>query len=170
MRALERLLMAYETTTVDVPKSQSAIRNQLLKAGADRVAFAEQLTGPDQSAGVEFLHRGLLVRVVCPIPTAPGKWLDDKVMKQRSGTKDRVDFARDWTAQESKRIWRVLHWSIKARMEAVDEGLETFEQAFLPHLVDPSTNRTLWDHLRPGIEGGAMCEGGGGLLAIEAGG
>ena len=49
--------------------------------------------------------------------------------------------------QEERRIWRVLAWNLKARMVAVDEQVETFEEAFLAHLLDPQTNRTIFEQL-----------------------
>jgi predicted DNA-binding protein (UPF0278 family) len=68
-----------------------------------------------------------------------------KYRRARSRSRDEI---RDQLyEQEERRIWRVLAWNLKARMVAVDEGLETFEEAFLPHLLDPRTNRTIYEHL-----------------------
>lgn len=47
--------------------------------------------------------------------------------------------------------------------------METFEQAFLSHLVDPSTNVTLWEAVRVPIEGGAFQLGGAGMRALGPG-
>jgi hypothetical protein len=163
--------MAYETTTVTVSRSQEQVRAVLRQAGADRIMFGEVLTGPDKSAGVEFVHLGLFVRVVCPLKPPDPDVVAAKA--RRAQTRSRDQIADDLLEQEAKRVWRVLHWGIKARMESVAEGLETFEQAFLPHLVDPSTNRTIWESVRPAIEGGALqADGGKGLgsgLALGAG-
>jgi hypothetical protein len=49
--------------------------------------------------------------------------------------------------QEAKRIWRVLAWNLKARLEAVEEGVETFEEAFLAHLLDERTGETVYEQL-----------------------
>jgi hypothetical protein len=49
--------------------------------------------------------------------------------------------------QEAKRIWRVMAWNLKARLVAVDEGVETFEEAFLAHLLDERTGRTIYEQL-----------------------
>ena len=40
-----------------------------------------------------------------------------------------------------------MHWNLKARLEAVEEDVETFEQAFLSHLVNPGTNLTVWEEI-----------------------
>lgn len=126
--------MAYDKTEVPAARSQEQIRKMLRSAGADRIMCGEIFTGERKAAGVEFNHRSLLVRVVCPFIEARGEIND----------------------QEIRRVWRVLHWCIKARMEAVENGLETFEQAFLPHIVDPGTRMTIWQMIQPAIERGAM--------------
>ena len=40
-----------------------------------------------------------------------------------------------------------MAWNLKARMVAVEEEVETFEQAFLPHLLNPQTGRTIYEQL-----------------------
>ena len=39
--------------------------------------------------------------------------------------------------QARRQRWRALLLSIKAKLAAVDDGIETFEQAFLAHIVMP---------------------------------
>ena len=140
--------MAYEKTAVPVARSQEAVRTLLRDAGADRVAFGEVLNGPALSVGVEFLHNEVLVRVTCPV--------GEPSMSTKT------------TEQETRRVWRVLHWSLKARMESINEGLETFEQAFLPHIVDPASGRTLWQMVQPALRDGRLAVGAGGLGGILA--
>jgi hypothetical protein len=80
----------------------------------------------------------------------PLKLLDERQIQakaQRARTRTIEDIRDEVYEQEEKRIWRVLAWNLKARMVAVDEGLETFEEAFLPHLLNPRTGRTLYDEL-----------------------
>lgn len=163
--------MAYETTQVTVEKSQGEIRKLLHKHGASQFRFSE---GTDDElrwwAGVEFIHHDHLVRIAAPLKDLEGRAsreLDAKVRRAR--TKTREDFLAEHYEQEAKRIWRVIYWSLKARMEAVDEGLETFEQAFLAHMVDPGTGKTIWDVIRPHVESGRMHVGAGGLPELGAG-
>lgn len=164
--------MAYESTDVSVSRSQEQIRGVLRKHGAARIAFGEGFEdeGHDGEVGhaaVEFVHVDVLVRVYAPLRAPSKKVIDDKVHRSRS--KDRATIFSEAIEQEAKRIWRVLHWTIKARMEAVAEGLETFEQAFLPHIVDPVSGQTLWERIQPIIESGALKIGGSGLRALGAG-
>lgn len=164
--------MAYEKTEVTVSRSQEQIRTVLRRSGADRITFGEVLTGEHKSAGVEFVHLGLKVRVLCPLKEPPARTVTEKANRSRSKTRD--DVLDEMLEQEAKRVWRVLHWGIKARMESVAEELETFEQAFLPHIVDPRTGQTLWTMMQPTIEAGALqVESGEGFgsfqRALEAG-
>lgn len=154
---------AYATTDVPVDQSQNELRTLLRKFGVDQYTFAEGRV----FAGVELVHDAQVVRLRCPIhpPT------DEDVRKWRSAShKPEADCLAALSERELMRIWRVLVWSVKARLVAVEEGLETFEQAFLAHLVDPGTDRTLWEAVREPIEAGRMRLGGPGLLAITTGG
>lgn len=157
--------MAYENTQVSVEKSQGEIRTLLNKHGASQFRMSEG-TGPDGNwwVGVEFVHDDHLVRMAVPLKPPDENWLNGKVRRAR--TKTREDFLREHNEQEGKRIWRVILWSLKARLVSVEEGLETFEQAFLAHMVDPGTGRTVWDQIRPHVESGRMQMGGGGLPAL----
>ena len=47
-------------------------------------------------------------------------------------------------------MWRALALSIKAKLVGVDDGIETFEQAFMAHVVMPD-GLTLGDHVTPKI-------------------
>jgi predicted DNA-binding protein (UPF0278 family) len=41
----------------------------------------------------------------------------------------------------------VIAWNLKARLVAVEEGVETFAEAFLAHIIDPTSNRTIYEQL-----------------------
>lgn len=72
--------------------------------------------------------------------------------------------------QEERQRWRALLLVIKAKLEAVESGITTFEEEFLAHVVLPD-NRTVGDWLSPQIEqaydDGQMP---GSLLALPPGG
>lgn len=162
--------MAYESTSVPVDKSQAGIRQLLVKHGADQFTFGEG--GGDQAwAGIEFVHAGLLVRMRAPL-----KFDEDRLQaafakyQRNNGGKPYGDWRRGSVDQEQRRIWRVLHWTMKARLEAVEEKVETFEQAFLAHIVDPATNRTLYQRLEEPLAAGVFDIGGPGMLELGRGG
>jgi predicted DNA-binding protein (UPF0278 family) len=139
--------MAYETTTVAVERSQSELRKLLGKYGASRFAFGEErdATTGERHAAVTFVRDSYAVRMRVPL-----KQVDERVVGQRysrARTKTRDAIRDELYEQEERRIWRVLAWNLKARMVAVEEGVETFEEAFLAHLVDPASGRTVYEQL-----------------------
>jgi hypothetical protein len=155
---------AYATTNVPVEKSQAEIRKLLQRFGVDRLAFGEERDDNKQRwAAVTFQTRALGVRMRVPLKQVSEHDVRSRAVRARSKTVDEI--RNDMYAQEERRIWRVLAWNLKARLVAVDEGLESFEEAFLPHLIDPRTNRTIYQHL---AEDGRV-ELPGPLLALPAG-
>lgn len=150
---------AYETTAVPVAKSQDELRGLLRKFGAAQFTMGE---GADW-AGVEFVHADMVVRLRCPVRTGDALAAADE--RHRSTAEKEATAAE----REAQRVWRVLVWSVKARLVAVEEGLETFEQAFLSHLVDPTTKTTVWERVREVVAQGALRHGGAGLAALMPG-
>jgi hypothetical protein len=163
--------MAYEQTSVPVEKSQGEIRKLLTRYGAQRFTFSEGVNDLDgrQWLAVDFVHaaefdRPHLVRIAVPL-----KEPDKAALKSRASRYNSRPLAaliEEALEQEKRRIWRVVFYSLKSRMESVAEKLETFEQAFLPHLVDPATGHTIWEMLKGPIEGGLLVIGGPGLPAL----
>lgn len=155
---------AYATTNVPVEKSQAEIRKLLQRFGVDRLAFGEERDDNKQRwAAVTFQTRALGVRMRVPLKQVSEHDVRARAVRARSKTVDEI--RNDMYAQEERRIWRVLAWNLKARLVAVDEGLESFEEAFLPHLIDPRTNRTIYQQL---ADDGRV-ELPGPLLALPAG-
>lgn len=138
--------MAYETTTVPVERSQGEIRKLLADHGATRFAFGEETDSAGvRWAAVSFAHGGYAVRM-----RVPHKPIDDQALRgkaRRAHTRTYEDFERVAIEQEAKRIWRVMSWNLKARLVAVEEGVETFAEAFLAHLLDEQTGMTIYEQL-----------------------
>lgn len=138
--------MSYESTSVPVERSQGAIRVLLAKFGAQRFAFGEEVDEDGRAwAALSFAHHGLAVRIKVPHKLPDEAGIAKKMQRARS--KSAADLRFEMGEQEGKRIWRVMHWNLKARLEAVEEDVETFEQAFLSHLVNPGTNLTVWEEI-----------------------
>jgi hypothetical protein len=53
-------------------------------------------------------------------------------------------------AQSRRQKWRALLLAIKAKLTSVEDGIETFEDAFLAHIVMPDGS-TVAEHVRPRI-------------------
>lgn len=137
--------MAYESTTVPVEKSQGEIRKLLGKYGASHFAFGEERGADRRFAAVSFVAGHHAVRMRVPLRPVDEREVAAKARRAHTRTIDEIrDAAYE---QEEKRIWRVLAWNLKARMVAVEEGVETFEEAFLAHLLDQQTGRTVFEQL-----------------------
>lgn len=138
--------MAYESTSVPVERSQGEIRKLLAGHGAHRFAFGEETDSAGvRWAAVSFAHGGYAVRM-----RVPHKALDEQSLRskaRRARTQTYEDFEAAATEQEAKRIWRVMAWNLKVRLVAVHEGVETFEEAFLAHLLDERTGTTIYEQL-----------------------
>lgn len=52
--------------------------------------------------------------------------------------------------QQTRAKWRALLLCIKAKLESVESGIESFENAFMAHVVMPD-GRTVGEHIRPRI-------------------
>jgi hypothetical protein len=137
--------MAYETTTVSVENSQAAIRKLLVGYGCEDFQFGESRRDGDRIAAIGFRSRDRAVRM--RVTLKPPKPMDVSKKVTRARSKTREDIIEELYEQEARRIWRVLHWNLKTRMEAIAEGVETFEEAFLAHLLDERTGRTIYESL-----------------------
>jgi len=155
--------MAYETTDVAVESSQGAIRKLLYQHHAANFSFTETSVDDERWAAVDFVLQEQRVRIRVPLKKPDQRVVKQKV--QRARTRTVADIERDLSEQEAKRIWRVMFHTLKARLVAVEEGVETFEEAFLSHLVDPVTGLTMWDAVKSAVESGALKVGGPGLMS-----
>jgi hypothetical protein len=108
-------------TTVSTDKTRVEIEKLLRKSGATRIGV---LTEPRQ-AGIVFVLNNLHIKFVLPLP-------DPKAPK---------------ADQRMRTAWRGLFLCIKAKMESVTSGIETFEESFLAHVMTP--DGTIYEHLRP---------------------
>lgn len=100
-----------------VPVDQSRLE---IERAARRYGATEFGSGwTADKASVSFVCKGRMVRFVVPMPKKE---------------------------QEQKRRWRCLLLGIKAKLECVATGIESFEQAFLAHIVT-ETNETVYERL-----------------------
>lgn len=112
-------------TKVPVISTRAEIEHELTKYGATSFAFAMH----DGEAIVMFEYDGRRVRFDLPLPV------------------DRDDRS---TAKLHRAKWRALLLSIKAKLVSVDTEIETFEEAFLAHVVLANGERVA-DAIRPAI-------------------
>lgn len=141
---------SYQNTSVPIERSQAKIRELLKKHGARQFAFGEAVEGDGRTWAVMRFEAELEAGPATVRMRVPHKPLDEEriaARAERATRKTPDDFRREAQEQEAKRIWRVVFYNLKARMEAVEEGVETFYEAFLSHLLDPRTGRTVYEEL-----------------------
>lgn len=138
--------MAYaERTKVSVEKSKAEIEKMITRLGAERYAT---LNEPGRQS-IAFTIGNLSVRFDMPVPPVKEFETYDN---GRGGRTKRTSKAM-WTAwdQEVRRRWRALNLVIKAKLEAVETGITTFEQEFLAHIVTKG-GKTIGERVIPNIE------------------
>jgi hypothetical protein len=113
-------------TKVPVNQTRSEIEQVLQRFGATSFAFAVQ----EKAATVMFECTGRRIRFDLPLPK---------------------DLTEAKTARIHREKWRALFLSIKAKLVSVDTEIETFEEAFLAHVV-LADGSTVGQMTRPAIE------------------
>lgn len=134
--------MAYaEDTKVPFARSIADVMAIIEKAGADQIG---QMQSKDGFA-VQFTLADRMVRFRVPFET-----LDDMPTKDGRGSK-LPPAKREAKLEQSKRQrGRALFLVIKAKMESLESGIETFEQAFLAHVV-MADGKTVYERISEGI-------------------
>jgi hypothetical protein len=112
-------------TRVPVGNTKTEIERLLIKYKARATAFFANEDGA--AVAFEMQERRVMFKISLPAGDAP---------KAQQGRRER---------------WRALLLSIKAKLVSVDSGIETFEEAFMAHVVMPD-GQTVADHVRPRIE------------------
>lgn len=129
-------------TTVAVSRSRIELEELLHKWKADRVA-----SGTEPGAAVVAFSIGKWhVRFRMPLPTEA----DTKDLRHRGYSLSPAQRA-DWIDQKTRERWRALVLTVKAKLVSVDNGVESFEEAFLAHLVLPG-GATVGQKMLPQIE------------------
>lgn len=119
-----------ENTTVSISDSQNEIERILARYGA--TGF---LRGWDnEKAFLAFSADGRQVRFVLPMPSkSEFRYTAHRPRRLRS--EEAVNTA--WE-QACRQRWRALALVVKAKLEAVQAGISTFEQEFLAHIMLPN--------------------------------
>lgn len=148
-----------EGTSVPVERSRGEIEQTLARYGADQFLY-----GYDQEqAVVAFRADGRQVRFTLPMPDRTSRDITHKRVNQHSGgmvVRSQAEQVKAYE-QAQRQAWRALALVIKAKLEAVESGIVTFEQEFLAHMVLPN-GQTVGDWVEPQLaaayEGGGMPE------------
>lgn len=124
--------MAYaEDTKVTIGASQAEIQRLIQRYGAKRYATAYD--EDSRTAVIQFDAEGLRVMFRLTLPH-PDDFTYDTADRKRT-----AEARRNAYDKECRRLWRALALVIKAKLESVESGIESFEEAFLPQLLIPGS-------------------------------
>lgn len=118
-------------TKVPTDQTRLEIERTLARFGADRFAFFSEAG----RAIIVFEARDRRLKFELPLPSAkPGE--------NEASRKSREQIVRS--------RWRALLLCIKAKLESVESKIESFEEAFLAHVLMPD-GKTVGEHATPTI-------------------
>lgn len=130
-------------TTVDANQSRSEIERTLERYGATSFAYSKNET----QAVIIFDMNERRVRFNLPLPAR------SEFMQTETGRSRKSQTAIEDAYQQSVRQrWRALALVIKAKLESIESGIETFDEAFMPHILLPGGRETVSSWMVPQIE------------------
>lgn len=125
-----------QKTTVTIERSKAEIEKIVTKAGATRFASYWE----ENSVVLAFQLDNRLMRFSLVLPSPD----DEQFAKARTyrsytrrGATTKGEARQKKWEQEIKRLWRALALCIKAKLESVESGIETLDEAFLAQIVLP---------------------------------
>jgi hypothetical protein len=122
-----------EGTQVPVEKSKMELERLLTNSKAKSIGFFHE---ENKESIVVFQIKDRRIRFNVPMPA----------LQQFA----RVRRPNDAFESEKRRRWRALLLVIKAKLESVENGIETFDDAFLAHVMMPD-GATVGDHIKPQV-------------------
>lgn len=128
-------------TMVSSEKSKAEIERLLIRYGAS--SFVSGWQG-DQAA-ISFEMRNRRIKFVLPLPSKT-----DKAFTHTPGRGNRRSEAETYKAweQATRQRWRALALVCKAKLEAVESKIASFDDEFMAHIVMPD-GKTVSEHATP---------------------
>lgn len=119
--------MAYATTTdVSVEKTEGQIKAMIKRAGATHFATMDEAG----MAIIAFSMKDRAIRFNLPLPRQDAEQFRYNGRRQARTADQRY---AAWE-QACRSRWRALFLCIKAKLESIESGIETFEDAFLANI------------------------------------
>lgn len=130
-------------TEVSVEKSRAEIERMIVRYGASQTAF---MNAPGRAL---IMFEASERRIVFELPLPD---ISDKQFSRTPGGRQALTPERRMAAWEQacRQRWRALALVIKAKLEAVESGITTFEDEFLAHIVMPD-GISVGKHIKPTI-------------------
>ena len=131
-------------TSVSSELSRLEIEKTLIRYGAKGFAYA---TEPGR-AMIGFKLQGRQVRFILPLPDIDA---DEFRFTPTRRTERSEKSQYDAWEQASRQQWRALLLVVKAKLEAIETGISTFDSEFMANIVLPNGG-TIGDWMLPQIE------------------
>ena len=131
-------------TTVSSERSRAEIEAILRRYGADQFISGWE----SNRAVIGFRAQGRTIKFILTLPDRGDSQF--RYTEKRQYARSPEETTRAWE-QAVRQRWRALCLCIKAKLESVEAGIETFEEAFMPHIVLP-TGETVSHWLTPQLE------------------
>ncbi len=136
--------MAYaEGTSVSPEKSRMEIETTLRRYGANAFGYVSD----DARSAVQFSFKGRSIRILIAKADA-SKLQRSYYGRLRAATPAEKE---KWQYDESRRQWRALLLVIKAKLEAVESKIATFDDEFMAYVVMPN-GQTMGEWMRPQLD------------------
>ncbi len=120
-----------QQTAVSPDRSRSEIEQTLLRYGAEQFLYGWS----GNAAMIGFSYKGRTVKFRLPLPARDDpKFTETPARGRRRSNETQIAL---WE-QACRQSWRALCLVIKAKLEAVESGITTFEDEFLAHFVLPN--------------------------------
>jgi len=128
-------------TDVPAERSRAEIERTLTRYGATQFVYGWQ----EGAAVVAFALHGRQVKFVLPLPSKASR--DFTYTPGRRHLRSPEQARRAWE-QATRQRWRALALILKAKLEAVESGVTTFEDEFSPRFLLPD-GQTVGQWLHP---------------------
>ena len=134
------------STEVAPDRSRAEIERTLTRFGATGFMYGWD----SEKAIVAFQANGRQVRFHLPMPDRQDRAFTHT---EKRGNRRSADAQETAYNQAVRQRWRALSLVIKAKLEAVESGITTFDSEFAMHMVLPD-GRFVADHVLPAIHQG----------------
>ncbi len=115
-------------TEVSIASSKTEIERILTRYGANRFMYGWD----GDKAMIQFELAGRFIRFILPLPAkADFKYTQERRLERTAAAQEQA-----WE-QGCRQRWRALALAIKAKLEAVECQIASFEEEFLAHIVLP---------------------------------
>lgn len=130
-------------TEVSSDRSRAEIERTLVRYGASAFSYGWE----DGRAAIQFDKEGRRIRFILPLPDR-----EDRAFRLSPTGRARTSAAAATAYEQAvKQRWRALALVVKAKLEAVEAGIVTFEQEFMAHMVLPG-GQSVYEAVAPAIE------------------